>query len=143
MAVRLRQIYSLPPVQLDVQLAVSALAAFNAINLQQIAAPSVSADDGTGYGVIFLALRLAGRVKDDQGVLANLAGRDRRAGILNEMLDEWQRERSVKVIPGVFNSIIDLAAPIIDISLGETQRHLFEPGACGCVTGSAPSRQNR
>jgi hypothetical protein len=119
MAVRLRQVYSLPPVQLDVQLAVSALTAFNAINLQQIAAPSVSHDDGTGYGVIFLALRLAGRVKDDQGVLQTSQDVTDAWSILNEMLDEWQRERSVKVIPGVFNSIIDLAAPMIDISLGE------------------------
>src|SRR5580765_2880278 len=112
MAVRLRQVYSLPPVQLDVQIAVSALAAFNAINLEQITAPTVAADDGTGYGIIFLALRLAGRVKDDQGVLQTSQDVTDSWSILNEMMNEWQRERAVKVIPGVFAPITNLADPL-------------------------------
>jgi hypothetical protein len=113
MAVRLRQIYSLPPVELDVKLAELALRAFSSINLQAHAAPSVSHDDGTGYGLIFLALRLAGRVTDNQGVLETSQDVTDAHSILNEMMNEWQRERAVKVIPGVFASIIDLAAPLI------------------------------
>ena len=112
MAVRLRQVYSLPPIQLDVQLAASALAAFNAINLEQIAAPTIAADDGTGYGIIFLALRAAGRVKDDQGVLQTSQDVTDAHSLLNEMIDEWQRERAVKVIPGTLSAIADLTAPL-------------------------------
>ena len=112
MAVRLRQIYSLPAVQLDVQLAASAMVAFNAINLEQIAAPAIAANDGTGYGVIFLALRAAGRVKDDQGVLQTSQDVTDAASLMTEMLDEWQRMRTVRVIPGTFPVITNLSAPL-------------------------------
>jgi hypothetical protein len=112
MAVRLRQIYSLPPVQLDVQLAVAAVAAWSAINLQKTPAPTVAADDGTGFGVIFLALRAAGRVADKQGVLETSQDVSDAHSILNEMLDEWNRERSVKVIPGALPTISDLSATL-------------------------------
>ena len=60
MAVRLRQIYSLPPVDLDVKLAVSALTAFNAINQQQIPPLWTGAPESVGE-TLFLALRMAGR----------------------------------------------------------------------------------
>jgi hypothetical protein len=110
MAVRLRQVYSLPPVQLDVQLAASALLAFNAINLEQIAAPWMAADDGSGYGVVFLALRAAGRVKDDQGVAQNAQDVTDAFSLLTEMLDEWTRERTVRVIPGQLPAFPNLAA---------------------------------
>ena len=120
MAVRLRQIYSLPPVQLDVQLAASALQAFNAINLEQIAAPAIAANDGTGYGLIFLALRACGRVKDDQGVLQTSQDVTDAASLMNEMLDEWQRMRTVRVIPGQIPTVSDLGAPL---SLGPGMRN--------------------
>lgn len=113
MAVRLRQIYALPPVQLDVQIAVSALTAFSAINLQQQAAPFIAADDGTGYGLIYLALRGAGRVNDKQGVQQNSQDVTDAQSILNEMLDEWQRERTVRVIQGQLpGPIYSLDAPL-------------------------------
>ena len=118
MAVRLRQIYSLPPVQLDVQLAVSAVAAWSAINLQKTPAPTVAADDGTGFGVIFLALRAAGRVADKQGVLETSQDVTDAHSILNEMLDEWNRERSVKVIPGTLPVVTDLSAAL-SLSAGQ------------------------
>jgi hypothetical protein len=118
MAVRLRQIYSLPPVQLDVQLAVSALAAWSAINLQKTPPPTVAADDGTGFGVIFLALRAAGRVADKQGVLETSQDVTDAHSILNEMLDEWNRERSVKVIPGTLPTVTDLSAAL-SLSAGQ------------------------
>ena len=112
MAVRLRQIYSLPPIDLDVKLALSALQAFNAINLQQISAPTIAGDDGSGYGIIYLALRAAGRVTDDQGVLQSSQDVTDAQSMLNEMLDEWQQERAVKVIPGALPSIPDLTVPL-------------------------------
>src|SRR4249920_297979 len=55
MAVRLRQIYALPPVQLDLQLAVSALQAFNAINQHQVA-PLHAGPPETVIQALFLAL---------------------------------------------------------------------------------------
>jgi hypothetical protein len=112
MSVRLRQIYSLPPVDLDVKLALSALQAFNAINLQQLSAPTIAANDGTGYGIIFLALRAAGRVKDDQGVLQTSQDVTDAASMMTEMLDEWQQMRTVKVIPGTLPVITDLTVPL-------------------------------
>jgi len=112
MSVRLRQIYALPPVDIDVQLAISALAAFNAINLQQINAPTIAADDGTGYGIVYLALRAAGRVNDKQGVLQSSQDVTDAASLMTEMLDEWARERIVRVIPGTLPDMSDLSAPL-------------------------------
>ena len=112
MSVRLRQIYSLPPIQLDVQLAASAIAAFNAIKLSFTPAPTIAADDGTGYGIVFLALRAAGRVSDESGVLQTSQDVTDAHSLLNEMLDEWQRERTVRVIPGVLSPIADLSVPL-------------------------------
>ena len=112
MAVRLRQIYSLPPVELDVKIAALALDAFNSINLQQIAAPSIAANDTTGYGIIFLALRAAGRVTDGQGVAQTSQDVTDAASLMNEMLDEWQQQRTVRVIPGTIPSIPNLSVPL-------------------------------
>jgi hypothetical protein len=112
LAVRLRQIYALPPIQLDVQLAAGALKAFSSINLQYTVAPTIAADDGTGYGVVFLALRAAGRVTDAQGVLQTSQDVTDAASLMNEMLDEWNRERAVKVIPGTLPTVPNLATPL-------------------------------
>ena len=112
MAVRLRQIYALPPVQLDVQLAAGAIKAFNSINLQQVSAPTIAADDGTGYGVVFLALRAAGRVTDAQGVLQTSQDVTDAHSLMNEMLDEWNRERAVKVIPGTLPTVPNLGTTL-------------------------------
>jgi len=112
LAVRLRQVYSLPPIDLDVKLAAMAVEAFNAINLQQIAAPTIAADDGTGYGIIFLALRAAGRVKDDQGVAQTSQDVTDAASMMTEMVDEWQRQRTVRVIPGTLPDLSDLTVPL-------------------------------
>ena len=112
MAVRLRQIYALPPVDLDVKLALSALDAFQAINLQQTNAPLIAADDGTGYGIIYLALRAAGRVHDKQGVLQSSQDVTDALSLLNEMIDEWARERIVRVIPGDLPDMADPSATL-------------------------------
>jgi len=92
MAVRLRQIYSLPPVQLDVQLAVSALQAFNAINLHQVA-PIVVGVPNTVRQAIFLALRMAGRITDSQSVSETSSDMNDAQSLLVMMLGQWQRKR--------------------------------------------------
>jgi hypothetical protein len=92
MAVRLRQNWSLPPIDLDVKLAVSALEAFNAINLQQIAAPHGGIPE-TVEQVIFLALRMAGRINDQQGVADTSQDVNDAFGLLVTMLGQWQRKR--------------------------------------------------
>ena len=92
MAVRLRQIYSLPAVQLDVQLAASALAAFNAINQQQIAPLWQGAPETVGE-TIFLALRMAGRITDQQSVSAGSKDVYDAMTLLMLMLTQWQRKR--------------------------------------------------
>jgi hypothetical protein len=76
MAVRLRQIYALPAVDLDVQLAVSALKAFNAINQQQVA-PLHAGPPETVIQALFIALRMAGRITDEQSVARASQGHSR------------------------------------------------------------------
>ena len=92
MAVRLRQIYSLPPVDLDVKLAVSALQAFNAINQQQIVPIHPGVPTGARQAV-FLALRMAGRITDEQSVSDNSKDVDDAFSLLVMMLGQWQRKR--------------------------------------------------
>src|SRR5215472_954332 len=59
MAVRLRQVYALPPVELDVQMALEAIKAFQAINQQQVPPLHVLSLPTTAEPIIFMALRLA------------------------------------------------------------------------------------
>ena len=92
MAVRLRQIYALPPVQLDVQLAASAMLAFNAINQQQVA-PLFPGLVETVEQAIFLALRMAGRITDQQSVADNSKDVYDAFGLMMMMLAQWQRKR--------------------------------------------------
>jgi hypothetical protein len=92
MAVRLRQIYSLPPVDLDVKLAVSALQAFNAINQQQIAPLWTGAPESVGEA-LFLALRMAGRITDEQSVSPASKDVSDAFSLLMLMLGQWQRKR--------------------------------------------------
>jgi hypothetical protein len=111
MSVRLRQIYARPPVDVDVQLALSALAAFQAINLQQIPVnPAI--DPSTPLGLIWLALRAAGRLTDKQQV--DPASQDVTDAqlLMLEMVDEWDRERDVRVIPGDLPDLRNLTTPI-------------------------------
>jgi hypothetical protein len=92
--------------------AAKALALIQANNLQQQAAPSYATNDGTGNGLVFLALRAAGRVNDTQGVL--LTSQDATDGqmMLTEMLDEWRLERTVKVIAGTLPTITDFTVAV-------------------------------
>jgi hypothetical protein len=92
MAVRLRQIYSLPPVELDVKLALSALEAFNAINQQQTA-PIHPGIPETVQQAVFLALRMAGRITDTQSVSDTSKDVDDAFNLLVMMLAQWQRKR--------------------------------------------------
>jgi hypothetical protein len=92
MAVRLRQIYSLPPVELDVKLAGMALDAFNSINQQQVA-PIYPGVPDTAQQVIFLALRMAGRITDTQSVADGSKDVSDAFSLLVMMLGQWQRKR--------------------------------------------------
>jgi len=92
MAVRLRQIYSLPPIELDVNLAKLAMDAFNAINLQQVA-PVHAGIVETAEQAVFLALRMAGRINDQQGVADLSADVNDAFALLVMMLGQWQRKR--------------------------------------------------
>src|SRR6516165_10650859 len=68
LAVRLRQVYALPPLELDVQMAMAAIKAFQAINQQQIAPIYALTTPTTAEPIIYLALRTAGRLNDTQSV---------------------------------------------------------------------------
>jgi hypothetical protein len=92
MAVRLRQIYALPAVDLDVKLAVSALDAFNSINQQQVA-PLYPGVPETVQQAIFLALRMAGRISDTQSVADGSKDVYDAFALLVMMLAQWQRRR--------------------------------------------------
>jgi hypothetical protein len=116
MSVRLRQIYALPPVDIDVMLAQSALAAFSAINLQQISAPDI--DPFTPLSLIYMALRAAGRINDKQGVSPASQDVSEAHLLAVEMCDEWTRERAVRVIPGNLPDLRDLNAPLPTLEHG-------------------------
>jgi hypothetical protein len=92
MAVRLRQIYSLPPIDLDVKLAMGALEAFSAINQQQIA-PLHAGPPETVIQALFLALRMAGRITDTQSVSDGSKDVADAFSLLVMMLAQWQRKR--------------------------------------------------
>lgn len=92
MAVRLREVYALPPVQLDVQIAASALQTFNAINQHQIA-PLHPGPLETVIQAIFLALRMAGRITDTQSVSDASKDVNDAFALLLLMLAQWQRKR--------------------------------------------------
>jgi hypothetical protein len=106
MSVRLRQIYALPPVDLDVQLALSALQAFQAINLQQI--PVSNIDTLSGLGFIFAALRAAGRLTDKQSVDPASQDVSDAHQLMIDMVEEWTLERTVRVIPGLLPDLRDM-----------------------------------
>src|SRR5215472_587741 len=92
MSVRLRQIYNLAPAELDVQIAAAAIKAFQAINAQQIA-PLLPGTPTTVLGVIYLALRMAGRITDDQLVTAASKDVDDAFQLFVGMVAQWQKKR--------------------------------------------------
>jgi hypothetical protein len=92
MAVRLRQIYAMPAVELDVKLAEMALQAFNAINQQQVDPIHAGVPD-TAQQVVFLALRMAGRITDEQSVSDSSKDVNDAFSLLVMMLGQWQRKR--------------------------------------------------
>jgi hypothetical protein len=90
LAVRLREIYSLPPVELDVKLAMAALETFNAINLQQVA-PILPGVPATVQQILVLALRMAGRINDKQSIALGSADMNDAFSLLVAMLAQWRR----------------------------------------------------
>ncbi len=92
LSVRLRQIYSLPAIEFDVKMAASATDAFNAINLEQLA-PLHPGVPETVQQVLFLALRMAGRITDAQSVADGSQDVNDAFSLLVMMLGQWQRKR--------------------------------------------------
>lgn len=92
LAVRLRQVYALPPLELDVQMAMAAIKAFQAINQQQIA-PIHPGVPSTCLQVIFLALRMAGRITDAQSVSDSSKDVDDGMSALVSLIAQWQKKR--------------------------------------------------
>jgi len=102
MAVRLRQVYALPPVELDVQMAMEAIKAFQALNQQQIAPLYELTQPGTSTTaepIVFLALRMAGRLNDTQSVSPTSKDAQDAYDLLNTMIGEWNLERKVQANP--------------------------------------------
>jgi len=107
---RLRSAYGMPPDDLITQMAVTAAQLLNA-NVRQTNPPvGLAANDGTGYGLVYLALRAAGRVTDQQNVTQTSQDVTDATSMLREMLDEWRLERTVKVIPGTLPVLTDMTA---------------------------------
>jgi hypothetical protein len=116
LGVRLRDWFGAEPSKPLNDRADRALQLLQAINLQQNPAPLIAATDATGYGMVYLALRAAGRVTDSQGITQASQDVTDAASLMNEMLDEWNRERAVKVIPGTLPTIPNLATPLTLLS---------------------------
>lgn len=79
-----------------------ALSLVMASNKQQQPAPTIAQNDGTWYGLVYLALRAAGRVSDSQGVAVGSQDVSDAMLTVSEMLAEWQQDRTVTVTPGTF-----------------------------------------
>lgn len=112
LAVRLRSAFGAEDNKVQIERAAKALAAIQANNKQFQPSPAQAGNDNTGYGLVYLALRAAGRVTDMQSVTQ--ASQDVSDGLflLGEMLDEWQLDRAVSVTPGLLPVITDPSAPL-------------------------------
>ena len=99
LAVRLRQVYALPPLELDVQMAMAAIKAFQAINQQQIEPIYALTTPTTAEPIIYLALRTAGRLNDTQSVASTSKDVADGLGLLNALIAEWNLERERTVNP--------------------------------------------
>lgn len=109
---RLRAAYELPPNDAQIKLAATHAALLQANNKQFQPSIAGSNTDQTGNGLVLLALRAAGRITDQQG--ASLGSQDVADGLilLNEMYDEWNRERAITVTPGGFAGLANGSMPI-------------------------------
>ena len=92
LAIRIRSAFGLEPSEPQEKMAARALASLQANNKQQVAPlhPGVPA---TPFQIIFLALRMAGRITDTQSVADNSADVDAAFSQLVMMLAQWSRER--------------------------------------------------
>jgi hypothetical protein len=112
LAVRIRSAFGLDDNKVQADQAAKALSLVQANNRQQEPADGLAINDGTGFGLVFLALRAAGRVDDRQGVTQTSQDMTDGASLCQEMLDEWRLERTIKVIPGTLPTITDFALPV-------------------------------
>lgn len=117
LSVRLRTAFGLPADDSQIKLAELATQILQANNLQQQPPDAFATVDTTGFGLVALALRAAGRVTDAQGVLPTSQDASDGVHLLQEMLDEWQLDRTVTVTPGTFPTITDPTA-LVSVSPG-------------------------
>ncbi len=110
---RLRDAYGTEVLKTLVERADRALQLLPAINLQQTPPPTIAADDGTASASSTWRYATSGRVTDNQGVLQSSQDVTDEHSLLSEMLDEWEMERTVWVIPGMLALISDLSAPLL------------------------------
>lgn len=92
MAVRLRQVYNLQANPADIQIALEALQTFQAINQQQFA-PLHPGLVNTVQQLIFMALRMAGRITDTQSVSDSSKDVNDAFALFVMMLAQWQKKR--------------------------------------------------
>jgi hypothetical protein len=112
LSARLRPLFGMPEDEQQTKLAGQALALLNANNKQFQPPPAIATSDTTGNGLAFLALRAAGRINDTQGVDERSQDLSDANFLLGEMLDEWQRMRTVTVTPGLLPVLTDPTAPL-------------------------------
>ena len=105
LTVRLEAAYGLQPDEAKTKLAENYSQALQANNKQFQPASGYAVDDSTIAGIVFLALRAAGRVTDQQSVVFGSQDMTDGLSLLSEMIDEWQLERTVTVTPGTFPAI--------------------------------------
>lgn len=99
LSVRLRVQYGLEPNEVEATLAQTSGAFLQSNNKQQFAAPHPGVP-ATPIQVIFLALRMAGRITDKQGVADTSQDVSDAFALLVSMLAEWDKERWL-----VFNEV--------------------------------------
>ena len=110
LSARCRPLFGMPEDPQQTRLAEQAVALLQANNMQQQPSPPIGATDQTGYGLIYLALRAAGRVTDSQGITQDSQDVSDAALLMQEMLDEWTLGRQVTVTPGTLPLVSDLTA---------------------------------
>src|SRR5664279_4885135 len=123
---RLMQAYALPPDELLIKAAETAVQLLQS-NAQQWQPPVSAGLPTTALGLIYLALRMAGRINDQQGVASGSKDVADAFSLLVMMLAQWQRHRWL---------VMDL----VDIPLVSTGASSYTIGPSGDFVAARPDR---
>lgn len=126
LAVRLRSAYFLEPDKTMDMLAASAVALFQANNQQQVA-PLHAGVPTTCIQLIFLALRMAGRITDEQSVSDGSKDVNDAFALMVMIVAQWRRKRW-------------LNTGLIDVSFVTTGAQSYSLGTGGDVNTPRPDR---